>query len=751
MNAPLRIAPRRALAAACAALLAACGGSGGTAGDDGQTTLLSITAEPAGAHCAAGGQRVDVGLDADRDGALDQAEVSKTVYLCDGAAGVTPTPQPEDPGAHCPAGGVKLEVPDQAPTYLCNGTAGEGGATGGDGADGQSVEISIVPDGSEECPHGGVRLQVGEGAARFVCNGGDGADGEDGADGADAPAVSITDAGRNCAHGGLAIQVGSGTIQYVCDGAGGADGQSVTVTPDAGELCEFGGAVLQVGEGQATTVCNGAPGQDGRSVTIEEDVFGLCQHGGYLLAIGKDDPVPVCNGAPGQDAVCSGNRAPVIHGVEVPEGAVYSGESPIVSVNAGDLDGDLLTFSISGAGGTFQDLGGGAFSFHPAQPGGPYNFSVIATDGCRLALGSFTIESVRQGWTAAGDAGFIDGSYDHSMAVLDGVPYVAGVGRTTSVLEVSRLDAAGWVDVSPAGAGTANVGYSTSLAVHGGSLHLAAAKGKFYRLDGSSWTSLAAYSDGLNIRTVRLFSDGEDLYVGYLHNEDGNASNQRIGVKRWDGAAWTPVGYSGADGLGVWAFGFYPAFELFVDAGTPYVLFTDQINGTDGSYGRFSVMRYDGSAWTMVGARRVADAHYRNHLAVVDGQVFVALRTVGGTPGGIWRFDGTSWQQANGAGLTAGEEPALTVSGGRLYALLAKTPNTPNYVMQLHVWQGDHWEKVGNDGLSRVGDWGAALAEDGGTFWVTYSEPYLADDPFSAMKLETGGTGGSGGAGIPGG
>ncbi|NJM43693.1 MAG: hypothetical protein HC858_06420, partial [Brachymonas sp.] len=48
-------------------------------------TLLRITPEPVGTNCAAGGQRIDAGVDINRSTVLDTAEISHTAYVCNAA------------------------------------------------------------------------------------------------------------------------------------------------------------------------------------------------------------------------------------------------------------------------------------------------------------------------------------------------------------------------------------------------------------------------------------------------------------------------------------------------------------------------------------------------------------------------------------------------------------------------------------------------------------------------------------------
>jgi OmcA/MtrC family decaheme c-type cytochrome len=138
--------------------LTACSGQPGTPGTNGQDALVSTTPEPAGTHCAAGGTRIDVGLDANANGALDASEVTSTSYVCNGADG-------QDGG---------------------NGTNGTNGTDGQDGTNGHNTLVNIVAEpAGTNCPFGGQKLESGldvnddgtlqpgevnTAATRYVCN-----------------------------------------------------------------------------------------------------------------------------------------------------------------------------------------------------------------------------------------------------------------------------------------------------------------------------------------------------------------------------------------------------------------------------------------------------------------------------------------------------------------------------------------------------------------------------------------------------
>ncbi|HET6438539.1 MAG TPA: hypothetical protein VFG59_10790, partial [Anaeromyxobacter sp.] len=617
------------------------GGSNGSSGTNGKTTLIATNAEPAGTNCASGGQRVDVGIDANDNGTLDAGEVSKTVYLCNGAAGTTPVAFPEQAGTNCAAGGVKLEAGGQT-TYVCNGSAG---APGTAGAPGQSVQVGEAGDA---CPNGGLSFQVGSGQVRYVCNG------KNGNDGADGHSVEIGDAGEACQYGGLAFRVGAGSPQYVCNGAPGQDGASATVTPDYGEACENGGAIIQVGNSAPVSVCNG------QSVALWDDDEGWCDYGGYLLGVGNQKPVPVCNGAPGEpgaDAACAYNHAPSIDWIETPPGPLYPYVGQPLTVHAYDPDVDdddqTLTYSISGAGALFSGGENGEFEITPAQAGGPFNFSVIVSDGCQLAVGSFTIDSVLPGWTEVGDPPSAPETFSQSIALNGGAPYVS-YRSYDDVTRVMHYQSGAWVDTGFSqndGAG----GYFSSLASFQGSLYLATGNGLAFRLQGATWTPIASYAGFGNLGQVKLFSDGNGLYVGYLFQLEGDTF-YRVGVESYDpgGDSWSPVGYPAAEegipsaqayqNSPIWIYGNYQVggFDLFVDDGTPYVLFPAAADQ------RMTVMADSGSeGWS---TSKVPELYVPGpaHLAVAGGVVYAAE-----SRGMLWLSNGEGWSLVGDMALTA--------------------------------------------------------------------------------------------------
>lgn len=203
-----------------------CAGKDGTTGQDAKNMLLAVTVEAAGANCTSGGQKITSGTDLDSDGSLAEAEVQHTEYVCNGANGSTglnslSAVTTEAAGANCANGGLRIDLgldDDASGTleageidttrYVCDGAAG---------TDGINSLVSVVDEpAGANCAAGGERItygldEDGDGTldpsevsgTRYVC------DGEPGAPGASSIVKLAKELpGANCATGGQRIDSG---------------------------------------------------------------------------------------------------------------------------------------------------------------------------------------------------------------------------------------------------------------------------------------------------------------------------------------------------------------------------------------------------------------------------------------------------------------------------------------------------------------------------------------------------------------
>ncbi len=150
-------------------LLAACGGggggsSGGGGGDAPSVAARTVTIAPGDGECPAGGVFVETGIDENRNGRLDAAEVDERVKVCNGVTGQSALVALSDeaPGDHCSAGGIRIDsgIDDDgdgtlgpaeidASRYLCNGEPGPAGENWWDvlGATGAVAGRVVLEDG----------------------------------------------------------------------------------------------------------------------------------------------------------------------------------------------------------------------------------------------------------------------------------------------------------------------------------------------------------------------------------------------------------------------------------------------------------------------------------------------------------------------------------------------------------------------------------------------------------------------------
>ena len=195
----------------------------GSAGAAGKTSLVAVTPESAGSNCAAGGQRIQNGLDTDGNAVLDTSEVTSTSFACNGQAGAAggagSSGKPslvavtaEAASTNCASGGHKVRsgldangsgVLDdsevQSTSFVCHGAVGAQGSAGVAGASGKNSLVKTTSEtAGANCVTGGKKVENGIDAngdgvlsagevagTSYVCNGTTGTAGAAGTDGAD--------------------------------------------------------------------------------------------------------------------------------------------------------------------------------------------------------------------------------------------------------------------------------------------------------------------------------------------------------------------------------------------------------------------------------------------------------------------------------------------------------------------------------------------------------------------------------------
>ncbi len=333
---------------------AICNGDPGIDGEQGipgTNALLRTTAEPVGDNCADGGVKIEVGLDENGNGILDDGEISATNFVCSGAQGpagfdtiVRTLPDAPSCGEF---GGITVQAGlDDDRDGVLDDTEVDSADVVCNGEDGINSLVDIVAEpAGTNCPVGGQQITSGLDSDRngvlegveiddvvYVCD--------------PIPSLvtvspEIEGVSTECPDGGSRIEAGldtdaSGTLEpgeiatttFVCNGDDGRSSLVVTNAEPVGENCAEGGSrvdagldanedgVLDVEEVTSTQyTCNGADGLDGADgasdlVRVSSVPPGpTCEAGGLRVETGPDvdgDDVLDPNEVTGQSIVCDG-------------------------------------------------------------------------------------------------------------------------------------------------------------------------------------------------------------------------------------------------------------------------------------------------------------------------------------------------------------------------------------------------------------------------------------------------------------
>jgi len=142
-----------------------------------------VTPEPVSGNCAQGGSKIQSGIDTNANNVLDANEVTNTSFVCNGATGATgqnalTNVSSEAAGSNCAAGGSRIQVGVDrngdnvldstevtSNSFVCNGATGAtgpAGPTGATGAAGFNSLVKVTPElAGANCASGGNKIQAG--------------------------------------------------------------------------------------------------------------------------------------------------------------------------------------------------------------------------------------------------------------------------------------------------------------------------------------------------------------------------------------------------------------------------------------------------------------------------------------------------------------------------------------------------------------------------------------------------------------
>ncbi len=160
-----------------------------------------------------------------------------------------------------------------------------------------------------------------------------------------------------------------------------------------------------------------------------------------------------------------------------------------------------------------------------------------------------------------------------------------------------------------------------------------------------------------------------------------------------------------------------------MDGTTPYVAYSDFLAG--GGIYKVSVLKYNGSAWTVVGTNQFS-AGQANYISMtMNGSTpYVAYEDVGsGTKMSVMKFDGSSWVNVGSPGFSAGGAwtTAIAMNGSNPVVTYVDKANSD--IAAVKEFDGTNWVNVGTGTASTGGSlWNSIAIAPNGVPVVTFKD-----------------------------
>ncbi len=199
-----------------------------------------------------------------------------------------------------------------------------------------------------------------------------------------------------------------------------------------------------------------------------------------------------------------------------------------------------------------------------------------------------------------------------------------------------------------------------------------------------------------------------------------SANAGKLTVMKYNGSAWTVVGSAGvSSGVAI-----TPAIAIDKSNGTPYVVFSDAT-----LYNNLTVMKYNGSAWVTVGTAGFTPNEGDNPSIIIDhsGTPYIAFTDWNATTplaGTVMKFNGTAWAYVGLEGFTPGQANDCIIktdASGTPYMLFGD--DNASQKLSMMKYNGSSWSYVGNAGFSTSVAFEPSMTlTSGGNIYVGFSD-----------------------------
>jgi hypothetical protein len=324
-----------------------------------------------------------------------------------------------------------------------------------------------------------------------------------------------------------------------------------------------------------------------------------------------------------------------------------------------------------------------------------------------ICLGLIALPMMAQPWSEVGEPGFTTNAltnsaitYAHDYASYSTTKYAVYI-TSAGPLEVMQNTSGTWTTMPSPNTGTGTFAFYPSLAVDAtGVPYIAYAAGAsnermtVKKFNGTSWVLVgtAGFTPlGSAYATQIVFDPTTNTpYVCYYRHGGSN----RVNVMKFDGTAWVVVGASDFTSTTT------HVRMAITSTGVPYVAYVDS-----GISNKVSVQKFNGTAWVQVGTAGFSNV---TNIALVDialdaaGVPYVVYSTTNtGNKVNVMKFDGTNWVQVGAADFTPGaaNHPRIKINSAGVPHIVFQDGANGNRCSVMK-FNGTNWISVGDAGFS---------------------------------------------------
>jgi uncharacterized protein YjdB/DNA-binding NarL/FixJ family response regulator len=341
-------------------------------------------------------------------------------------------------------------------------------------------------------------------------------------------------------------------------------------------------------------------------------------------------------------------------------------------------------------------------------------------------------------WSYTGGTAGISqyGATNISIAVdTANTPYVAYVDNTTAA-SVLKYSGGAW---SYVGSQKFNGSNSyLSMAISRSNVPYVAYQSGYsasvmsYNSSTGSWSTVGSSNftpGGASYESI-AFDGSNNPYVAYC--DYGYPNNGKASVMKYNGSSWTNLG-AAAFSLGTVT---YTSLAIG-SANVPYIVYADNTNG-----GKATIMKYNGTAWVSVGSSSGVSAGSASYTCIAidrNGNPIIAYSDASNSSKvTVMQYISGSWTTLGTAGFSAGAATYISLSldpSGIPYVAYSDGGNSNKATVMKYNSSTNSWSAIGSAGFtSSTANYAAVAVTSKGIPYVGFADASTSSTKLSVMS-----------------